>query len=212
MPEKARKIEHMGRLNLLKGSFEGKVGEIYGAKQRRKCFAKAVPFSHTPHNSAQKNAFSAFQCLVRLSSGLSKYAWYMFGFYAKDMSKHNKICQFLRPLVSGGVFNLPKIADLLYKDGSFTLSGLIVAEPQTSLSVDFAVSAKTSPTASLESFFCVVNNAGSIIAHAKSVQESGKISLIWQDPLQDGSYLLAFNQEAYKGCMRLRDAVILPLK
>lgn len=198
-------------MNLLQGNFEGKVGEIYGAKQRGKTFAKAVPFSHAPHNKKQKNAFSAFQKLVRFSSGLVKYAWDMFGFQAKNMTKTNKMCQVLRPMVEGNVFNLEKFVDSLYKDGKFTLSNLDVPKAQTSLTVDFNISGKISTDAKEESFFCIVNWDGAVIAYTRTTEISGKISLIWEKPAQNECYLLAFNKETFNGFGRLRDATVLPL-
>lgn len=46
----------MGKMNFLQGGYTGTLGETYGVKQRRTVFAKAKPFSHTPHNQTQKIA------------------------------------------------------------------------------------------------------------------------------------------------------------
>ena len=53
----------MATVNLLTASFDGKLGETYGAKWKSTHTIKAIPFSHAPHGEKATNAVRAFEKL-----------------------------------------------------------------------------------------------------------------------------------------------------
>lgn len=127
----------MGELKLIKGAFNGKVGEFYGAKQHRKYYVKAVPFSHTPHNEKQKQAFSAFSCLQRMSAQFSRGLWQSLGLSAKNVNKINAVCHWLKPLISNRVFDLEKMNDVIPVGTELVLRDFSFSAETQSFSIDF---------------------------------------------------------------------------
>ena len=82
----------MGKINLLKADYIGKVGQTYGVRQYRQSIVKATPFSHSPHNTAQTKAVRAFEKLNRFSSYVAKTFWRYLNLSDKKMYRH-KICR-----------------------------------------------------------------------------------------------------------------------
>ena len=113
----------MGKMELLKSGFTGKVGTIYGSKGNGKINAKAVPFSHTPHNVKQKNAFTAFGCLQRLSAFIAKSSFFeLLNIKQKDMLNINSVAKWLKPMVSGGTFSIEKIENVIERSELYTIT------------------------------------------------------------------------------------------
>lgn len=113
----------MGKMELLKSGFTGKVGTIYGSKGNGKINAKAVPFSHTPHNAKQKNAFTAFGCLQRLSAFISKSDFFeLLNIKQKNMLNINSVAKWLKPMVSGGIFSIEKIENVIERSNLYTIT------------------------------------------------------------------------------------------
>ena len=65
----------MGKINLLRAGYEGKVGQTYGVAKKGLYDIKAVPFSHTPHNNSQNQAKNRFIGLNRIASAVVKKMW-----------------------------------------------------------------------------------------------------------------------------------------
>ena len=113
----------MGKMELLKSGFTGKVGTIYGSKGNGKINAKAVPFSHTPHNAKQKNAFTAFGCLQRLSAFISKSNFFeLLNIKQKNMLNINSVAKWLKPMVSNGLFSVEKIENIIERSDLYTIT------------------------------------------------------------------------------------------
>lgn len=102
----------MGTINILKSAFNGKVGQIYGTKQNGKYYAKAVPFSHAPHNNSQKSAFSAFVCLNRFAQGIGKELFKYLYLSDKKMTKANAVAKFFKPAIKDKTFTPLSIAEV----------------------------------------------------------------------------------------------------
>ena len=79
----------MGQMNFLQGGYTGTLGQTYGVKQRRTVYAKARPFSHTPHNKAQRDSFSAFSILQRFCAGINKNFWQYSGLSDRKRNRQN---------------------------------------------------------------------------------------------------------------------------
>ena len=103
----------MGQMNLLKAGYTGTLGETYGVKQRGTLYAKAIPFSHTPHNQKQKDSFSAFSCLQRFVAQLNKTYWSYTGLSDKKRNRQNVLAEYFKKMVSEHEFDLKKINDVI---------------------------------------------------------------------------------------------------
>lgn len=111
----------MGKLNLLKSSYIGKVGQTYGVEQYNNTYVKAVPFSHTPHNAKQRNAKNAFVLLNRMSANIAKYFWKFLNLSDKDKYKNNAVAQWLKTCLENNEFILDNIENVIPKDNSLQL-------------------------------------------------------------------------------------------
>lgn len=100
-------------MNLLNSSINGKLGTIYGVKQRRKHYAKAIPFSHTPHNQRQQDNVRAFEKLNRFSSGVAKVFFPFMGLSDKTLLHHNQVARFFKPCIKNKVFNLQGLKEVI---------------------------------------------------------------------------------------------------
>lgn len=111
----------MGKINLLKSNFVGKVGEMYGVEQHHNTYVKAVPFSHTPHNEKQNKACSAFILLNRLSAIIAKNFWQYLDLSDKKMYRNNAVAKWLKSLLVNNQFVLENIKNEIPEDGSLQL-------------------------------------------------------------------------------------------
>lgn len=129
----------MATVNLLKASFNGKLGEIYGTKQHGNIYAKAIPFSHAPHSKTQTKCVRAFEKLNRLSSGIASVAFPFLNLSDKKMLKHNAVAQWLKPLIADKTFQPTKMAEIIKQGNETEITNLKVNLQTNSITV----SAKT---------------------------------------------------------------------
>lgn len=129
----------MATVNLLKASFNGKLGEIYGTKQYGNVYAKAIPFSHAPHSKTQTKCVRAFEKLNRLASGIASIAFPFLNLSDKKMLKHNAAAQWLKPLIANKTFQPEKIADIIEPGNETEITNLKINLQTNSITV----SAKT---------------------------------------------------------------------
>lgn len=152
----------MGKINLLKAGFSGQVGETYGVESHGKQIIKAVPFSHAPHNIAQKRAVRAFTYLNRFASNVAKYFFQYLPLSAKGCYKNNAVSKWLKVAIDGGVFSPEKIGEVIPSDNSLRIQ-----------SVEYDLDAKTftvklqntllTPNVADEKIYCAfVTNFGSV--------------------------------------------------
>ena len=103
----------MGVMNLLKATFEGKVGKNYGARQRKNTYLKAIPFSHAPSSPTQTACVRAFEKLNRLSAKSVNVFYPFINNPKKTLLKHNAVASFLKPLISGKNFNPDNFSQII---------------------------------------------------------------------------------------------------
>lgn len=106
----------MATVNLVKSSFNGKLGELYGTKQFGNAYLKAIPFSHAPHSEAQTQSVRAFEKLNRFASGLARVVFDTFGVKDNKMLKHNIVAKILKPIIKDKTFDIKNLAQLMPED------------------------------------------------------------------------------------------------
>lgn len=125
----------MGEMNLLRADFVGKVGEMYGARDKKYSVIKAVPFSHTPHNATQTKCVRAFEKLCRFSSGIAAVFYEFMGLSDKKMLKHNAVSHFLKIAVADKVFNVSAIKEVIPEDDSCEIVSFSVNRENSTITV-----------------------------------------------------------------------------
>ena len=116
----------MATMDLLKATVNGKLGNVYGARQRAKTYIKAVPFSHSPHSKSQTRSVRAFEKLNRFSSGLAKGFWKYLGLSDKKVLKHNAVATLFKPMIANGFFSIQNIKNVIKKDGKTSILNFVV--------------------------------------------------------------------------------------
>lgn len=173
----------MGTLKLIQGAFNGKVGELYGTRQYRKYFVKAVPFSHTPHNALQNKAFSAFGCLQRMSSQFVKGFWQYLGLSDRDMNKINAVAHFLKPVISEKDFSVWKIKDVIKGGNELTINEFSFSEERQSFVIDYSTNIDTNDKSDIRICYAFIADDGKGFGGGSFYGQSGTMFLptTWQN-------------------------------
>lgn len=111
-------MQIMATVNIIKSSFNGKLGEVYGTKQFGNAYLKAIPFSHAPHSEAQTQSVRAFEKLNRFASGLARSVFDTFGVKDNKKLKHNIVASILKPIIKDKTFDIKNLAELMPEDGT----------------------------------------------------------------------------------------------
>lgn len=112
----------MGKINLLKAGYNGKVGETYGIEKSGLYDIKAIPFSHTPHNQKQIASNVAFSRLNRIASAVAKEIWTSLKLSDKSCYKNNAVAQLFKAALVNHEFYLENMGNVIENDNSLVLS------------------------------------------------------------------------------------------
>lgn len=153
----------MSTINLLKGSINGKLGEVYGTRQYRNCYLKAVPFSHTPHNTKQKQSFSAFQKLVRFSAGIAKDFKTYLPIETKKQTATNATTQLFKPIIKNKSFNVNYLEDVIIADGTTTIKTFGTNYETNQIFIDASTSDPINQTLKSAWFIGIFDETGRIV-------------------------------------------------
>lgn len=114
-------IRNMGKLNLLKAGYEGKLGETYGVSKKGLYDIKATPFSHTPHNNLQITAKDEFIGLNRIASKVVKEMWEYLSLSDKGMYRNNALCKAWKGALKGAAFKLENLREVISEEGKLRI-------------------------------------------------------------------------------------------
>lgn len=153
----------MATVNLLKASFNGKLGEIYGTKQHGNAYAKAIPFSHAPHSKTQTKCVRAFEKLNRLSSGVASVAFPFLNLSDKKMLKHNAVAQWLKPLIKGKTFQPSKMAELIETGNETEITNLEINLETNSITISAKTRKEVSILGKKRWFLFVFDDFGQVL-------------------------------------------------
>lgn len=132
-------------VNILKASFRGKVGSVYGDDSRGVAKIKAIPFSHAPTKDSVKQQCRAFECLNRVASGIAKYGWAYLNLSDKKMLRHNAVASWLKAGVEGASFDFSKLAETIGTNGTTEIETVSVNRLTGSFSINFSLTGVTTP-------------------------------------------------------------------
>lgn len=116
---------HMGNINLLKAGYNGKVGQTYGVHQKGQYIIKAVPFSHTPHNTTQNKAKNAFTRLNKVCSRVVKSMWDYLNLSDKGMYKNNALCKAWKNALKENDFIMENLYDVISDAGQLQITEIV---------------------------------------------------------------------------------------
>ena len=94
----------MGKLNLLKGAYTGKVGETVGAKWKNKSTVRTYSTPSNPDTAAQQSVRGAFGQMTSFISLFSDQIKYLSALDTSGMSVRNAIIKINKDQIQTGVF------------------------------------------------------------------------------------------------------------
>lgn len=169
----------MGKINLLKADYVGKVGQTYGTRQYSQSIVKAIPFSHSPHNVAQTKAVRAFEKLNRFSSYVAKTFWRYLNLSDKKMYKHNAIAKWLGVAVKGGAFSLENLATIIPPNTSLRFGNVVIDFSEKMATIPFENSPLSTLTTKEDIFVALVADNGTVKAGGAFSSVSQTVQLSW---------------------------------
>lgn len=120
----------MGKINILKAGYEGKLGQTYGVAKKGLYDIKAIPFSHTPHNNKQSKAKNQFTGLNRIASRVVKKMWNYLNLSDKNMYRNNALCQAWKGALKGEEFKLENLKEVISQEGALRIDEVLY-DPQS---------------------------------------------------------------------------------
>ena len=180
----------MGTINILKSAFNGKVGQIYGTKQNGKYYAKAVPFSHAPHNNSQKSAFSAFVCLNRFAQGIGKELFKYLYLSDKKMTKANAVAKFFKPAIKDKTFTPRSIAEVADRFNYYLVFWAKVNSPNPVVDASIMYLTSFPKDVPFTAFPLIMEPNGNIMAYKKITSRVGDFIFNLERLPQKGSVFM----------------------
>lgn len=104
----------MGKLNLLKGKWDGKVGQTVGAKWKNKATVRTYSIPANPKTEAQVSVRSAFSDITKFVALFADQIKYLNALDTKGMSVRNAIIKLNKAMIDGGAVD---VANLVISKG-----------------------------------------------------------------------------------------------
>lgn len=111
----------MGKMNLLKGNWEGKVGETVGAKWKNKSTIRTYTKPANPNTAAQQSVRSVFAQMTSFVALFADQIKYLSALNTAGQSVRNAIIQANKMMISDGTFNKANL--LISKGGLQKVAG-----------------------------------------------------------------------------------------
>lgn len=111
----------MGKMNLLKGNWEGKVGETVGAKWKNKSTIRTYTKPANPNTAAQQSVRSVFAQMTSFVAMFADQIKYLSALNTAGQSVRNAIIQINKSMIAGGTFNKANL--LISKGGLQKVAG-----------------------------------------------------------------------------------------
>lgn len=108
-------------MNLLKGNWEGKVGETVGAKWKNKSTIRTYTKPANPNTAAQQSVRSVFAQMTSFVAMFADQIKYLSALNTAGQSVRNAIIQINKSMIAGGTFNKANL--LISKGGLQKVSG-----------------------------------------------------------------------------------------
>lgn len=115
----------MGKLNLLKGKWDGKVGQTVGAKWKNKATVRTYSIPANPKTEAQMSVRSAFSNITKFVALFADQIKYLNALDTKGMSVRNAIIKLNKAMIDSGTVD---VASLVISKGGLQKPQAFTAE------------------------------------------------------------------------------------
>lgn len=145
----------MGKMNLLKANWEGKVGETVGAKWKDQSTIRTYTKPSNPDTAAQQTVRSGFGEITSFVARFTDQLRYLSALQTRSMSVRNAIIKLNKDMVAAGA--LVKADLLISKGGLQKPAGVTATAATTGVTVTWTAPTATNFTTDAIAIIVVVN-------------------------------------------------------
>lgn len=161
MLSRARMDNLMGKMNLLKGKWDGKVGQTVGAKWKNRSTIRTYTAPSNPNTQAQQNVRGAFKSITSFVALFSDQIKYLSALDTSGMSVRNAIVKLNKEMIAENSFAK---ADLLVSKGGLQkVTGEAAAASAGKITVTWNAPTATNFTADAQLVAVMVQEATGIV-------------------------------------------------
>lgn len=153
----------MGKMNLLKGKWDGKVGQTVGAKWKNKATIRTYSIPSNPNTMAQQSVRGAFKSMSQYVAMFADGIKYKSALNTAGMSVRNAIIKINKEMIAMNTFDK---ANLLVSKGGLQKPTGVTAELEASTNVakvTFTAPTATNFTAKAEVVVIAIDEAEGIV-------------------------------------------------
>ena len=186
----------MGKMNLLKGKWDGKVGQTVGAKWKNKATIRTYSIPSNPNTMAQQNVRGAFKEMSKYVAMFADGIKYKSALNVAGMSVRNAIIKINKEMIAMNSFD--KASLLVSKGGLQKPTGVSAAStPETNtVKVTFTAPTATNFTEKAEAVVIAVDDTNGIVdvfsAKASTGSATGTIAFAQSTNVQVYMYFLDY--------------------
>lgn len=186
----------MGKMNLLKGKWDGKVGQTVGAKWKNKATIRTYSIPSNPNTMAQQNVRGAFKEMSQYVAMFADGIKYKSALNTAGMSVRNAIIKINKEMIAMNSFD--KATLLVSKGGLQKPSSVVAAStPETNtVKVTFTPPTATNFTAKAEAIVIAVDATNGLVdvfsAKASTGTATGTIAFAQSANVQVYMYFLDY--------------------
>lgn len=167
----------MGKMNLLKGNWEGKVGQTVGAKWKDKSTIRTFTKPSNPNTAAQQEVRSVFKNMTSFVALFADQIKYKSALDTAGQSVRNAIIQLNKDQISDGAFN--KTTLKISKGGLQKVAGEAVSATANKLTVTWNAPTATNFTSNAKLIAVAVQASSGMVevieASATAETASGQV-------------------------------------
>lgn len=164
----------MGKMNLLKGNWEGRVGQTVGAKWKNKSTIRTYSKPANPNTQAQQEVRGAFSAITKFVALFADQIRYLSALNTAGMSVRNAIVKLNKEMIA--MNNFAKEDLLISKGGLQKVTGLAATEASGKISLTWNAPTATNFTDKAELVGVFVQEESGIVEVATADAKSGTLS------------------------------------
>lgn len=170
----------MGILNVIKGKWDGKVGELVGAKWKNKATLRAYAKPSNPNTDPQQKVRSVFRQMTSFTALFTDQIKYLTSLDTRGQSVRNAIMKNNKAMIDAGTFTKEDL--IINRGGLPNVTSFAVA----TVSAGAPISATFTPPVATN-----ITEKAKIVAVA--VDEENKIAGVGENLLSDGTVEIAIS-------------------
>lgn len=183
----------MGKMNLLKANWEGKVGETVGAKWKNRKTIRTYTKPANPNTQAQRTVRTAFKSITSFVALFADQIKYLTALDTSGMSVRNAIIKLNKAMIESGTVNLANL--LISKGGlqkpeNFTAS---LGQADECISFTWAAPTATNFTDEAKAVIVIVDpDNGRAEVIVEDADEASADSILTYDPADEITTFMYF--------------------